>query len=321
MDQTDGGPGSRDSGPFVKSLRDVEVPADIASAAASGGTSVGEMLDALAAELGGASGLPARQEARDLIAAVLGQPRFWPSAHRDEPLAPATLVALSEATERLRRGMPFQYAVRRADFRGLTLYVDERVLIPRPETELLVEMVLTQTAGRGAVADVGTGSGAIALALASEGQFDRVIATDISTDALVVARHNARLLPADRQAVLEFRAGSWCAPLAGERLAAVVANPPYIAPAEASELPGLVRNWEPPFALFAASEGMAAIEALAAGAAGVLVPHGLLALEVDARRAGAAAALVERTGAFQQVAVHNDLTGRERFVVARRKET
>jgi release factor glutamine methyltransferase len=305
----------------VKALRDVEVPADIASAAPSGGTTVGEMLDALALELGGTSGLPARQEARDLIAAVLSQPRFWPTAHRDEPLAPATLVALSEATERLRRGMPFQYAVRRADFRAMTLYVDERVLIPRPETELFVDLVLAQTGGGGCIADIGTGSGAIALALASEGRYDKVIATDISSDALAVARHNARLLPPDRRAVLEFRSGSFCAPLAGERLAAVVANPPYIAPAEASELPTLVRNWEPPFALFAADDGMAAIESVATGAVGVLVPHGLLALEVDARRATAAAELVGRSGAYAQVTVHKDLTGRERFVVARRKET
>ena len=320
MTTADAGSGGRDSGPYVKSLREVELPADIASAVSSDAATVGEMLDALSVELGGRAGLPARQEARDLIAAVLNQPRFWPSANRDAPLEPAALVALAEATERLKRGMPFQYAVRRADFRSLTLYVDERVLIPRPETELLVEMVLAQTGGMGGIADVGTGSGAIALALASEGRYDRVIATDISSDALAVARHNARLLAPDRRAVVEFRAGSYCAPLAGEQLAAVVANPPYIAPAEAPELPTLVRNWEPPFALFAADEGMAAIEAIASGAVGVLVPHGLLALEVDARRAAAAAALVEGTGAFEQVVIHNDLTGRERFVVARRKE-
>jgi release factor glutamine methyltransferase len=279
------------------------------------------MLDALAEELAGKTGLPARQEARDLIAAVLHQPRFWPSAHRDDALSPATMVALSEATERLKRGMPFQYAVRRSDFRTLTLYVDERVLIPRPETELLVDIVLQQTAGSGSVADVGTGSGAIALALAAEGRYAKVIATDISSDALAVARHNLRALTAEQRLLVEFRAGSYCAPLAGEQLGALVANPPYIAPAEAPELPTLVRDWEPSFALFAAGEGMAAIEAIAGGAVSVLAPQGLLALEVDARRAAAAAALVEGTGAFHHVVIHKDLTGRERFVVARRKES
>ncbi len=321
MDAADAGLGSRDSGPFVNSLRDVQLPADLAFDALSDGPTVSDMLDALASELAGASGLPARQEARDLIAAVLSQPRFWPSAHGDERLTPATVVALSEAAERLRRGMPFQYAVRRADFRSLTLYVDERVLIPRPETEQLVDLVLAMTGGTGSIADIGTGSGAIALALAVEGRFDRIIATDISTDALVVARHNARLVPADRRAGLVFRAGSYCAPLVGERLGALVANPPYIAPAEAPELPSLVRNWEPSFALFAAEEGMAAISAIVTGAVPVLEPLGLLALEVDSRRAAEAAALVESTGAYQQVAIHKDLTGRERFVVARRKET
>ena len=319
-DSADAGLQPRDSGPFVKSLRDVELPADISSAAASGGT-IGEMLDALATELGRTTGLDARQQARDLIAAVLGQPRFWPSAHRDEPLAPATLVALSEAVQRLKRGMPFQYAVRRADFRSLTLYVDERVLIPRPETELLVELVLAQTRGTGVIADVGTGSGAIALALAAEGQYARVIATDISSDALAVARHNLRVLAPERRAVLEFRNGSYCAPLAGERLDALVANPPYIAPAEAGELPDLVRNWEPSFALFSERDGMAAIRAIVTGAVAVLAPHGLLALEVDSRRAADAAALVDETKAYQPVAILKDLTGRERFVVARRKES
>ena len=318
-EQADAGLGSRDSGPYVKSLRDVQLPADITSAAASH-TTVGEMLDALAGELGGTSGLPARQEARDLIAAVVNQPRFWPSAHRDDVLEAPALVALTEAAERLRRGMPFQYAVRRADFRSLTLYVDERVLIPRPETELLVELVLAQTAGRGIVADVGTGSGAIALALAAEGQYERVIGTDVSSDALAVARYNVRVLPEERRALVQFRAGTFCAPLAGGRLGALVSNPPYIDPAEARELPDLVRNWEPAWALFSAEHGMAAIASIATGAVDVLVPNGLLALEVDARRAAEAAALLEGTGAYQRVAIHQDLTGRERFVVARRKE-
>jgi release factor glutamine methyltransferase len=304
----------------VKSLRDVELPADISTAASRAGT-VGEMLDALADELGGATGMPARQEARDLIAAVLGQPKFWPTAHRDEPLMPATLVALSEASERLKRGMPFQYAVRRADFRALTLYVDERVLIPRPETELLVEIALAQTKGAGTIADVGTGSGAIALSLAAEGRYDHVIGTDISSDALTVARHNLRAIPAEKRGVVNFRSGSWCAPLAGEQLGALVANPPYIAPAEAGELPDLVRNWEPSFALFSERDGMAAIRAIVHGAEAVLAPRGLLALEVDTRRAADAAALVNAAGAYEQVTVHNDLTGRERFIVARRKET
>jgi release factor glutamine methyltransferase len=322
-DPVEPGAGNRDSGPFVRSLRDVELPADITAAAsgAGGAGTIGEMLDALAEDLGGTGGLAARQEARDLIAAVLGQPKFWPTAHRDEPLAPAALVALSEAAERLRRGMPFQYAVRRADFRTLTLYVDERVLIPRPETELLVDLVLAATTGAGLIADVGTGSGAIALSLAAEGRYEKVIATDISSDALTVARHNLRAVPAERRTLVEFRAGSWCAPLAGETLGALVANPPYIAPAEAGELPDLVRNWEPSFALFAERDGMAAVRAIVTGAVPVIAAHGVLALEVDARRAHDAAALVQESGAYEQVVVHKDLTGRERFVVARRKET
>jgi len=187
------------------------------------------------------------------------------------------------AAARRARGAPFAYAVGRAPFRHLTLAVDERVLIPRPETEQLVEEVLRRTGGgRGVAADVGTGSGAIALALAAEGGFERIVATDVSQDALDL-----------------------------------VSNPPYIAYDEARDLPASVRDWEPAQALFAGDEGMAVIAGLVAGAMDVLVPGGLLALEVDSRRADRAAALARAAG-FTDAEVVQDLAGRDRFVLATR---
>jgi release factor glutamine methyltransferase len=166
------------------------------------------------------------------------------------------------------------------------------------------------------VADVGTGSGAIALALATESRCARVIATDVSLDALAVARANAALLAHALVAEVEFRHGSLLAPLRGLRLRAVVSNPPYIAYDEAAELPSSVRDWEPSIALLSGSEGMAAIAAIARDAADVLEPGGLLALEVDSRRASLAAELVASDGRYSDVRVRLDLAGRERFVLA-----
>jgi release factor glutamine methyltransferase len=282
---------------------------------------VGAVLDALAAAIGGAFAPPARQEARDLIAAVLDVQRFWPTANRARTLTAGEQEGITDAAARYARGMPLAYAARRAAFRTLTLHVDERTLIPRPETELLVELVLDATAGgKGRVVDVGTGSGAIALALAVEGRFDSVLGTDISDAALAVARLNAGRLEPLCHGRVEFRSGSYLEPCAGYRADVVVSNPPYISHAEADELPPSVRDWEPPEALFAEQDGMAAIDAIARQSAGVLEPGGLLALEVDSRRAGRALDLVTGVGAFRDVALRPDLTGRARFVLARRME-
>lgn len=214
-----------------------------------------------------------------------------------------------------------QYAIGRASFRHLTLAVDRRVLIPRPETELLVDLVLTaQRGGRGTAVDVGTGSGAIALALAAEGGFDAVIGVDVSVEALEVARANLAAIPEERRARVAFLQGDLLAPLGDRRVEVVVSNPPYISPAEARDLPTLVHDWEPHLALFADDDGMAAIRALIPQAAAVLVPGGLLALEVDARRADIAAAAVMADARFTDVEQRQDLTGRPRMVVARRQE-
>ncbi len=282
---------------------------------------VGALLDELSHSLVAPGVPPARAIARDLIAAVLDQPRFWPSANVEVALSAEQCHALATAAGRLKAGEPLQYAVGRAAFRQLSLAVDRRVLIPRPETELLVDLVLAaQRGGRGTVVDAGTGSGAIALALAAEGGFDRVIATDISADALAVARSNLAAIPEDRRRRVEFREGHLLEPVAGDRVEVVVSNPPYISPAEARELPALVHDWEPHLALFADDDGMAAIQALVPQAAGVLVPGGLFALEVDARRADLAAAAVAADDRFTDVDQRLDLTGRPRFVVARRQE-
>ncbi len=260
--------------------------------------------------------------AREIVAALLDVGRHWTVLHGDERADPTLLARAVQSAQRLARGMPFQYAVERASFRRLTLAVDERVLIPRPETELLVELVLEATSsGRGGTAvDVGTGSGAIALALAQEGRFDRVIGIDVSNDALAVATQNAGALAGVITTPVEFRLGSLLGPVAGLRARAIVSNPPYIAFEEAAALPASVRDWEPVTALLSGENGLAATRELVRGAAARLEGGGVLALEVDARRASLVAEMVAADAAFADVSVRFDLAGRERFVLARRRE-
>lgn len=239
----------------------------------------------------------------------------------DDTLPAPLAAAVRAAAARRVQGEPLAYCVGRAAFRKLVLAVDRRVLIPRPETEVVVEAALRITANwpGGVAVDIGTGSGAIALSLATEGRFDRVIATDISLDALTVARANAATV--GLTVPLEFRVGSDLAPVSelkpsGSPARVIVSNPPYIAYTEAAALPASVRAWEPPVALFADHDGMARYEALLAGAPAVLEPGGWVVLELDATRAERTADLARDQG-YDEVRLVQDLTGRNRVLVAR----
>ena len=213
---------------------------------------------------------------------------------------------------------PVQYAEGKAYFRHVELHVDERVLIPRPETEVVVDWALKLAGGGGGIAvDIGTGSGAIALSLALEGAFDRVIATDVSADAIEAAAANlARLRPSLR-APVELRLGSFLAPVLGTGARLLISNPPYIAAGEMRALPANVRGWEPPLALLSGEDGMTATATIIEGAHRVLAPGGWLVLETDSTRARAAEALVRAQDRYTDIAVHADLTARDRVLVAR----
>jgi release factor glutamine methyltransferase len=264
----------------------------------------------------------AEREARELLAALLGVQRSWPSLNGDVIVDEDPRErSLAAAAKRL-RGAPLAYCVGTAAFRHLTLEIDERALIPRPETEQLVDVALSLvgTSPGGIAVDVGTGSGAIAVALASEARFERVIATDVSADALAVARRNAQLLRSELRTPVEFYQGSLLAPLGDVRARLIVSNPPYVATGEATALPPDVRDWEPPVALFSGTDGLHATARLVRQAAVRLLAGGVLALETDSRRAGAVADLAKGDPRFTEVKVIEDLAGRERFVVARRKE-
>src|ERR1700694_2436619 len=190
---------------------------------------IGRLLAGCTGMLASVGVTESQREARDILAAVLDVPRFWAAANSVADASPDVARSVIRAAMARATGAPLAYAVGRASFRHLTLTVDERVLIPRVETEVMVERVLERCTSRTRrIADVGTGSGAIALSLAFEREFDLVIATDISLDAIDVASANASLLASVMKSPIEFRHGSLLTPLAGEKLDALVCNPPYI---------------------------------------------------------------------------------------------
>ena len=280
---------------------------------------IGDLLEGCTAMLESVGVNEPQREAREILAAVLDVPRFWAAANSVADASPDVALSVIRAAMTRAAGAPLAYAVGRASFRHLTLEVDQRVLIPRVETEVLVERVLERCTPRTyRIADVGTGSGAIALSLSFERDFDLVIATDISLDAIAVASANAASLAGVLKSPVEFRHGSLLAPLAGEKLGAIVCNPPYISFAEIAELPADVRDWEPSLALLCPEDGLAVTRDLIRLAPSVLERGGFLALEVDTRRAGTVAEMIAVDGRYSGVEVLLDLTGRERFVFATR---
>jgi release factor glutamine methyltransferase len=263
----------------------------------------------------------ARADAVTLVADVLDRPVSWVRRNSEEAIDSATYATCVRAGVDQASGMPHAYAVGKAAFRHLVLDVDPRVLIPRPETEVLVEEVLNLPIPAGGVAvDVGTGSGAIVLSLAHEGRFDRVIGVDISSDALSVARANLRHVDTRARAHVEFLQGSLLAPLGATKVDVIVSNPPYIAYGEAEDLPPSVRDYEPAVALFSGHDGMGITKALVCTSPDHLLSGGWLALEVDARRAGLVAQLLAFDGRYTDIQVRLDLAGRERVVLARLAE-
>jgi release factor glutamine methyltransferase len=261
-----------------------------------------------------------RLTAELLLAGVLGLKRLELYLQFDRPLRPDELAEFKERLRRRARREPLQYIEAEAAFRDLLLYVDRRVLIPRPETEQLVEEVLRWSQGRDGLTalDVGTGSGAVALSLATEGAFSRIVATDASADALQVARRNRQRVGPATPVV--FRLGNDYDPVGGERYDVIVSNPPYIATAEAESLEPEVRDWEPRSALFAGEDGLAVIRSLVAGAPDHLRPGGLLALEIGAGQAPAIVQFVRARGAFTEPILRRDHAGQERIVLAPYRE-
>lgn len=278
---------------------------------------VAAALEAGRHELHEHSGDDARREALFLLAGVLDLSHSETVLQRQRALSDAERQEYDVRLARRARGEPLQYIEGRAAFRQLFLRVDPSVLIPRPETEQLVECVLQRCRGREGLRalDLGTGSGAIAISLAREGPFESVVGVDISSSALDLARYNAAAAGVEGR--VDFRPGSLYSALhSGERFHIVVSNPPYVASGEADSLPAEVRDWEPAVALFAGPTGLETIAEIVDGAPRHLEPAGMLALEVAPGIAEATLKRVRQAGAFREPELHADLAGQARILLA-----
>ncbi|MGN2249094.1 peptide chain release factor N(5)-glutamine methyltransferase [Frateuria sp. GZRe14] len=250
-----------------------------------------------------------RAEAAILLAHALGKPRSWLLAHADDPADTAGAAAFAELVERRAAGEPVAYLTGHRGFWTLDLEVTPATLIPRPETELLVELALAKLPREGAprVADLGTGSGAIALAIARECPHTRVLATDASAAALAVARRNAE---ANRIRNVGFAQGDWFAALGDERFDLIVSNPPYIA----ADDPHLERGdlrFEPGSALASGSDGLDDIRRIVAGARSHLAGDGWLLFEHGWDQGTAVRGLLDAAG-YRDVFTAQDLEQRDR---------
>lgn len=260
----------------------------------------------------------ARLEAELLLAHVLGMRRLDLYLQYDRPLTESQLETYRGYVRRRLKREPLQHIVGRVQFRHLELCVDARALIPRPETELLVEEVLRYAGERTEALralDVGVGSGAIALSIAHEAPNVTVVATDTSAAALELAGENAGRFGLS----VELRSGElWAAVANDEQFDIVVSNPPYIADHERATLQPEVRDWEPAAALFGGDDGLQVIRALIARAPAHMRSGALLALEIGMTQAAAVRGLIEQTTSFESIRVVRDLSGRERIITALR---
>jgi release factor glutamine methyltransferase len=255
-----------------------------------------------------------RREALRIVADHLGESSGAVLADRESPIDPADLIRLDCLIARRAGGEPLAYVTGMAGFRRLTLRCDCRALIPRPETEGLVDLVLERCIG-GTVADIGTGTGCLGLALADEGSFERVIGVDRSRKALSLARENVRRTSLG----LLLVCGDLTSAFGDGTLDAVVSNPPYLARGEYESLDSSVRAWEPAAALVSGEDGLLATSLLLADALRVVRAGGWIAMEVDASRAGETARCARASG-WEAVDIHEDLYGRERYLLARRSD-
>lgn len=258
----------------------------------------------------------AKRDAETLLLHLIDRDRAYMLAHPEATLSAEGAVRYYALIERRFVGEPIQYIAGACEFYGLPFHVTRDVLIPRPETEHLVESVLELAAPweRPRILDVGTGSGAIAVALAHKLPRAQITATDISEAALVLARANA--LHNDVSERIRFAQGDLLAAVAGEQFDFVVSNPPYVPEIDRDSLSVEVREFEPAEALFAGADGLDTYRRLIPGARAALASGGFLALEFGFGQASAVETLLKQS-AFEQIGFIKDLRGIDRVVTCR----
>ncbi|HXK19546.1 MAG TPA: peptide chain release factor N(5)-glutamine methyltransferase [Polyangiaceae bacterium] len=256
----------------------------------------------------------ARLDVELLLGRVLGLDRIGLIMQSERALTPAELATFRELFKRRRAGEPVAYLLGEREFYGIVLRVDARVLIPRPDSERLVEVALERTrlrSMRGSALDLCTGSGCVAIAFARQRPTWSVTGSDISADALQVAQDNAHRTGAVRN--LRLLQGSLFAPVKGERFDLISGNPPYIPAGEIAGLPVDVRDFEPRLALDGGADGLDLVRDIAAQAPQHLTPGGVLALEIGADQGAAALAIFQQRG-YTELELARDLGGRDRVV-------
>ncbi|MCO6442185.1 MAG: peptide chain release factor N(5)-glutamine methyltransferase [Nitrococcus mobilis] len=255
----------------------------------------------------------ARLDAEVLLAGLLAVERSYLLTWPERRLPPALLTRYRAQVTRRASGYPVAYLTGVREFWSLDLRVTPATLIPRPETEGLVEVALTSLAGitHPAALDLGTGSGAIALAIATERSDATVVAVDTCPEALAVARCNARRLGLLQR--IRFLLGDWLEPVGDRRFHLIVANPPYIAPTEA-EIGCTNLRFEPLTALLAPEQGLAELRRIVSGATANLHHGGVLAVEHGYRQGAAVRALFQTAG-FKEIRTETDLQGHPRLTV------
>ena len=261
----------------------------------------------------------ARLDAETLLLHVLGKNKAWLLAHADEELPDEQAIRFLALIERRYAGEPIQYITGETEFYGLPFRVTPDVLIPRPETEHLVEKVidLASRIEQPRIVDVGTGSGAIAVALAKHLTDAFIVATDLSQAALEVAELNAGQNEVWER--IRFLHGDLLAPVAGQRFDLIVSNPPYVSTADRATLSVEVREHEPALALFAGDDGLEVYRRLIPAAFAMLVPGGYLALEIGCGQSPAITELLTTSG-FVQIEFVPDLQGIPRVACAQRPQ-
>jgi release factor glutamine methyltransferase len=240
----------------------------------------------------------------------------WLAAHRDTPTNLAVSARLRDLVERRRGGEPIQYLMGETEFYGLPFHVTRDVLIPRPETEHLIEKVIELALDFPGprIVDIGTGSGCITVALAHHLPQAQITSIDLSASALAVARKNAKR----NEVTVSFLEGDLLSPVAGEQFDFVVSNPPYVPSTDRASLSVEVRDFEPAMALFAGDDGLEVYRSLIPAAFDVLVPGGFLLLEIGYGQSTAVAELLSRSG-FAQIEFTPDLQGIPRVACAQRQ--
>ena len=277
-------------------------------------TRIDVALRAAVSRIAGCSDSP-RLDAELLLMQALNVQRSYLIAHPEDTLDRAAELRFDSLVDRRSRGEPIAYISGQKEFWTLNLMVSPATLVPRPETELLVQLALNNIERDRAVdvLDLGTGSGAVALAIASERPLARVTATDISEAALNIARENAR--QADL-ANVTFAAGSWTEPVRDGKFAIIVSNPPYV---RADDPALALLEHEPLSALASGADGLDAIRILARDCADLLVPNGILLLEHGSDQASEVAGILQPQG-WHNPQCHSDLAGLPRVTVATRTD-